>query len=382
MKSASRMCMRVFVIVFFVGIILLPGGSVLAVPIQDQGLRLPKPGEMVLSSEKDIPEHIWIARQYLKAGKFKNVISICEQVLDLKANEIDARACMAAAYKGIGDEKKFNTEVGFIKKQAPGSPALYLALAQTYLFLKDFKDAESSYKKGLKTATDKTDLHMGLAALYTRKGRIKEASAQYLEVLKTKNIADKHFLNANFSLCRIGLQQKDYDGVIKRAGMVTELYPPIPKGYQFLANAYLGKGETDQAVKVYEKLMEVNSKTPVSYQELALTYSDKLNDYQNAFRYAEEAVRKFPEDAKSQDVLGWVYYNKGRYAEALKGFQTAVRLVPNSPQYHYHLGLAYQKMGEKIEAKGAFEQALDLLGPNAVKELLVKKLRNRIDQCK
>lgn len=381
MKSFSRICPRVFALVFFIGIILLQDKSVLAIPVQDPELRLPKPGEMVLASEKDIPRHIWVAGQYLRACKFKNVISICEQVLGLKANQIDARAYMAAAYKGIGDEKKFNKEAGLIKKQAPGSPALYLALAQTYLALKDFKNAESSYKKGLKTASEKTELRMDLAALYAQKGRLKEASGQYLEVLKTKNIAAKHFLNANFALCRIDLQRKAYEKVIKRAGMVTDLYPPIPQGYLFLANAYLDKEKTEQAIKVYKKLMAVNPESSVSYHELALIYSDKLSDYQNALRYAEEAVQKFPEDAKSQDVLGWVYYNKGKYAEALKGFQEAVRLAQNNYQYHYHMGLAHQKMEEKIMAREAFEQALNLLGPNASKEF-AKEIRNGIDQCK
>ena len=381
MKSFSKMTLLVFVLLFFIGIILLQNKSVLAISLQDPELRLPKLGEMVLASEKDIPRHIWVAGQYLRAGKFKNVISICEQVLDFKANQIDARVYMAAAYKGIGDEKKFNKEAGLIKKQAPKSPSLYMALAQTYLALKDFKNAENSYKKGLKTASEKTELFMGLAALYAQKGKLKEASAQYLEVLKTKNIAAKHFLNANFALCRIDLQRKAYDKVIKQAGMVTDLYPSIPQGYLFLANAYLGKGETDQAIKVYKKLMRVNSKSPVSYQELALIYIDKLNDHQNALRYAEEAVQKFPKDAKLQDVLGWVYYNKGKYAAALRGFQEAVRLVQNNPQYHYHIGLAHQNMGEKIRAKKAFEQALNLLGPNASKEF-AKELRNRIDQCK
>jgi len=381
MQSFSSMNLRAFVVVLFFFLIFSQSRSILAIPIQGEGSRLPKPGEMVLGSEKDIPRHLWVAGQYLQAGKFKSVISICEQVLGLKADQIDAHACMAAAYKGMGDEKKFDAEAELIKKQAPDSPALYLALAQTYLFLKDFKNAESSYKEGINTASEKTELRMDLAALYTRQGRLKEASDQYIEVLRTKNIGVKHFLNANFALCRIELEQENYDGVITRAKTITDLYPPAPQGYQFLANAYLGKGDTDQATRVYKKLMEVNAKSPVSYQELALIYIDRLNDYKDALRYAQEAVQKFPEDAKSQDVLGWVYYNGGEYAEANKAFKEAVRLAPNNPQYHYHQGLTYQKMREKIRAEEAFGQALDLLGPNDSKRF-AEELRNRIDQCK
>ncbi|MCD6571498.1 MAG: tetratricopeptide repeat protein [Deltaproteobacteria bacterium] len=336
---------------------------------------------MVLASEKDIPRHIWVAGQYLRAGKFKEVITVCERVLTIKQNNIEAIAHLAAAYKGLGDEEKFRREAKHIKKQAPKSPALYLSLAQTYLALKDFKNAESSYKEGLKMASEKTDLRIGLATLYAQEGRLKEAFDQYLDVLKEKGLATKHFLNASFALCRIGLQLKEYDRVVKQAKVITDLYPPIPQGYLFLGSAYLGKGDKDEAINTYQKLLKINPKSPVSYQELALIYTDKLSDYDNALYYAMEATRKFPKDAKSQDVLGWVYYNKEKYAEALRGFQAAVSLAQYNSQYHYHLGLAHQKMGEPIRAKEAFEQALNLLGPNAPKEF-AEEIRNRIDQCK
>lgn len=381
MKSFSRMSLRVFVILFFLGVILSQSRSVLAIPVQDESLPLPKPGEMVLTSEKDITRHIWVAGQYLKAGKFKNVIYICEQVLNMKENHIEAHAHMAAAYKGLGNEEEFKKEEKLIRNMAPRSPALYLSLAQTYLSFKDFKNAESSYKKGLKTASEKTELRMGIAALYAEQGRLKEASNQYLEVLKKKGIATKHFLSANFALCRIGLKNKAYNKVIKRAKILTDQFPPILQGYLFLGGAHLGKGETDQAINVYKKLMEVNPESPVSYQELALIYIDKLSDYKKALRYAEEAARKFPKDAKSQDVLGWVYYYKEKYPEALNQFEAAIRMAENNPQYLYHLGLARYKMGDKAQAKSAFEQALALLSQKVPKGF-ARELRSRIDECK
>ncbi len=148
----------------------------------------------------------------------------------------------------------------------------------------------------------------------------------------------------------------------------------------FLANAYLGKEETDSAIKVYKKLMTAAPESPISYQELALIYIDKLSDYQNALRYAEEAAQKFPKDAKSQDVLGWVYYSNEKDAKAFTGFQEAVRLSPNTPQYHYHLGLALQKTGNKAKAKDTFEQTLKLLNQNTSKEF-AEEIKNKIDQC-
>jgi len=381
MQSFTKIPIHILFLVLFIGIIMLQGRNVSAFPLQNPNLNLPKSGEMVLTSEKDIPKHIWVAGKYLLAGKFQDVIFICEQVLSLQTSQIEARAYMAAAYKGMGDEKKFDIEAELIKKQAPDSPALYLALAQLYLSQKDLKKAENSYIMGLQTATEKVELRMGLASLYNQKGRIEEAENQYMEVLTNKNIAPKHFLNANFALCQIELQKKEYNQVIQRAKMVTDSYPPIPQGHIFLAHGYLAKGETDKAIKVYKKLMSVNPESPISYQELALLYSDKLNDHNSALGYAEKAVQKFPTDAKSQDVLGWVYYSKKKYREALGGFQKAIHLAPNNSQYLYHLGLAHLKIGEKKKAKDNFELALNQLNVNTDKEFVVE-IKKKISQCK
>ncbi|MBE9546488.1 MAG: tetratricopeptide repeat protein [Proteobacteria bacterium] len=373
MKTVSKLIFLLFVL-----LILTYPVSVRAIPVQVEGL--PKPDELVLKADKDISYSVWVAGQYLKAGKFKEVVIICERVLAVKQSHIQALAHLAAAHRGLGNEEIFQREASLIRKLNPESPALYLSLAATYTALNDLKSAEGSYQQGLKTAADKTQLRMGLAALYLEKGRLKEASDQYLEVLKKKNLEPKHFLNANFALCRIGLQQKEYDKVIKRAGMVTDLYPPIPQGYLFLGSACLGKGKTDEAINAYKKLLKINPKSPVSYQELALIYTDKLSDYQNALYYAKEVARKFPKDAKSQDVLGWVHYQNGKYLSALTQFKTAVRLEEKNPQYYYHLGLVHQKMGNKAMAKDAFRQALGLVGSGGSKAF-AEELKKLIGQC-
>ncbi|MBI5554314.1 MAG: tetratricopeptide repeat protein [Elusimicrobia bacterium] len=397
MKSFLKISLLTFGFLFFLGVLLIQNSLAVTnlfldesfsiptldkeppIPIQDK--ELPKPDEITLLSEKDIPRHIWVAGQYLKAGKFKSVITICAQVLNVNKNNIEAHALRSAAYKGLGNKKEFQKEAKLIKKLAPKSPAFYLYLAQTYLYFKDFKEAESTYKKGLKTSSEKTELLMGLASLNAENGQLKKASDQYLQILKEKNLAIKYFLNANFGLCRIDFKNKAYDEVIKRAKLITELYPPIPQGYLFLSSAHLAKGEINQAINVYKKLMEANPESPVSFQELVLIYNDQLGDYQNALHYAVEGARKFPKDAKSQDVLGWVYYEKKKYPEALKQFQAAIRMDKKNPYYLYHLGLAHHKMGDKAKAKETFEQALNLLDPNESKEF-AKELKSQINQCK
>lgn len=323
----------------------------------DMLLRLPK--EATISAH-DIPHYTWTAGQLLKQGRFAEAVSLCEHLLKMQQDNIEARAHLAAAYKGLGDEEQFKRERENLTRQAPESPAIHLSLAAAYTFLKEFAAVETAYKKGLETTSEQTELRMGLGALYLQQQRLPEASEQYLKVLEQKGLEPKHFLNASFALCRLGLQEKAYDGVIKRAKSLTGLYPPLPQSYQFLASAHLGKGDTKQAITAYESLIKANPQSALPYQELAVIALDRLKDKKRALGYAQEGAKKFPDDAKTQDVLGWVYYQQGNPQEASRQFQTATRLAPDNAQFFYHLGLAQQKLGKKNQASAAYQRALGL----------------------
>jgi len=373
-----RLYVSLFVFAFIT--IVLQGTFVCATSVLDPGVALPIPGEMVITSSKDIPGNLWVAEQYLKQGNFNNVIVICQQILNVEKDHIEALANLTAAYKGVGDDEKFNRERMLLEELAPQSATLDFALAQTYLVLKDFVRAEQMYLEAIKKDQREVSAHMGLAVLYEQQGRLDDAIEQYLVVLNTKNIASEHFLYANFSLCQIWLLQRKYDLVVERAGMLTDLFATIPQGHLLLAKAYFGRGDVEQAIRIYAELTTSHPEDPVSYQELALVYSDTLKDYQQALDYAKMAVEKFPDNAKSSDVLGWVYYNHGQYPDAIIRFKKAVSLLDENPFYHYHLGLAYQKKGENFLAENAFRDALHRLDPDHSQKF-AQEITNRIDQC-
>jgi len=372
---------KVFLVtLFFIGTA-LPSGTALAIQLQDSELGLPDPDLIVLTSKNEIPRHIFLAKQFLKAGKYREAIIICEKILNSDKDNAAAHAYSAAAYQGLGETDKYQTETDLVEKLAPKSPLLYLAQAALYISLQDFARAEQSYLQGVKVTSDAADLHMNLANLYLEQNRLKESEYQYREVLKQKNLKSQLFLNANFSLCRIELNNKEYDKVIKRAIILTDLYPPLPQGHLFLGTAYLGKGQPHQAIKVYEKFMEINPKSLVPFQELATIYIDKLGESKKALHYAKEGIRKFPQDAKSWDILGWISFKDNQYQEAAQLFSKATQLDHKNPRYLYHLGLAQQKQGKNIKANKAFKEALDMIDKTKSKTF-ADELKNRIEQSK
>ena len=68
-------------------------------------------------------------------------------------------------------------------------------------------------------------------------------------------------------------------------------------------------------------------------------------------KYAEAAGEADPDNPAVQDTLGWVYYRKGLYANAVRHLERAA--PGGKAAAHYHLGLAYAKVGDFARAEKA-----------------------------
>ena len=347
-------------------------------PMIRQNNMLPNPGEMVLKSEKDIPDHIWVASEYLKRGKFENVVLVCQEILKMKKDNVEAQSALAAAYVGLGNEEKAQELVEALS-QSP-SAALPAFLARAYLYLHNFQQAEEQYIKAITLSDDSVEYRLELGNFYLDRGRLEDASLQFLSVLKQKDISMAHFVNANFEICKIDMQKEHYGKVVKRAKMMIDLYPPVEQGYNFLAYAYIGNGTPEKSINVYMLLKKNNPASPTPFQEMALIYLDKLNDPAKALQIAREGVEKFPDSAKSQDVLGWVLYTLNKEQESVQTFEKALQLAPDHPFYLYHLGLALQQKGDLNKAKVIFKKAQEKIDREKQQELF-NELARKISEC-
>jgi tetratricopeptide (TPR) repeat protein len=71
-----------------------------------------------------------------------------------------------------------------------------------------------------------------------------------------------------------------------------------------------------------------------------------------------------------------VYYQFGRYKDAVPELERAVELRPEDPIINDHLGDAYWKVGRKLEATFQWNHSLSLNPEPELKELLIKKIKD------
>ena len=67
-------------------------------------------------------------------------------------------------------------------------------------------------------------------------------------------------------------------------------------------------------------------------------------------------------EAFINDTLGWVYYSKRMYDQAIASLEEARDLNPQEATIHYHLGMAYYKKGMKERTLEVLKKALKLDG--------------------
>jgi tetratricopeptide (TPR) repeat protein len=67
-----------------------------------------------------------------------------------------------------------------------------------------------------------------------------------------------------------------------------------------------------------------------------------------------------PDNPSVMDTLGWIYYLKGSYLNAISELQDSVERVSESPVFNYHLGLALLKNEKPEEAGEYLKKALTL----------------------
>ena len=109
---------------------------------------------------------------------------------------------------------------------------------------------------------------------------------------------------------------------------------------------------------------------------LGYTYADLGINLDEAEALIKKALSIKPDDGYITDSLGWVYFKKGQYAEAIEWLKKAALLTPEDPVILEHLGDAYYRVGDTEQAARYYRKALEKKTQD--KAPLVEKLK-RID---
>lgn len=230
--------------------------------------------------------------------------------------------------------------------------ALY-SLSQA-IFVKEGPSAAKRYLEGfLDSYPNHPTAYNVLGEIYFQENEHTKAEAAFVKAYQL----NPTWLEPYKNLARLYEARGEDDAVIQTYLNGLLIIPDNVQLAYLLAQAYARSGKTDDAIATYEGIL--NKRPYIDYVSNSLATLLLRQDKPNLDR-VWGLVEKFHTANNSVflDTLGWTYYYRKEYDNAVAVLQRALKISPNLIEAKYHLGMVYNKRGEKELAAKWLGEAL------------------------
>jgi tetratricopeptide (TPR) repeat protein len=135
-----------------------------------------------------------------------------------------------------------------------------------------------------------------------------------------------------------------------------------------LGEAYFVAKQYEQGKQFYKDALRMDNESNLMKNNFSFRLATAKVDLELAMSLVNQAIEKSPNQANYYDTKGWVYFNQGKYEEALTEFNKAFEMDPKQAIAAEHLGDTYSKLNQKEKAVEFWLKAQELGSKSTVLE--------------
>jgi tetratricopeptide (TPR) repeat protein len=334
-----------------------------------------------------IPARMALAQTYLKTGKLGDSREEIRKILELAPGNSTARLLKASVDIEAKNYPDAEQELLSLEKEHPDNRLVQRQLGLYYQLRGKNAEAEKSLTRASELSSGTEDDFLALIKFYLQTKQTDKA-IQKINSVPDANKQAFHYEAMGMAETVAGKRQdavKDYLKALEKdpkrrvstqllfdeyvrenrfdeaQKMLAQLIQQSPSNGGFITmrgNIYLMQGKTDDAIKDFEKALQMDPNQDVAANNLSFLLADQGRDLDNALKYAQGVRSRHPEDPEAADTLGWVYYKVGRMVLARDAVQFALSKKPDNPVFEYHLGAIYKANNQRTEAESVLKKAL------------------------
>jgi tetratricopeptide (TPR) repeat protein len=246
---------------------------------------------------------------------------------------------------------------GLLKIEAPATEFFRVFDKAVDLTKKNQTDAAlAEWKKAVELNPEEAKAHFNLALALENQGLLDEAIIHYQKATDLEPDNTAAFTNLAIALVRTG----KLDEALESFAKCVTLEPGSAKAHANLGIALVEKGRDEEGMEHCLKALEIDPENADAHNSLAiaLARTDRLDE---AIAHLEKAVAINPASFEYQYNLGRFLAGKNRFVDALPHFEQAVNLSNGrDPQSLEMLAAIYYETGRYPEAVRAARRALEI----------------------
>jgi tetratricopeptide (TPR) repeat protein len=198
-------------------------------------------------------------------------------------------------------------------------------------------------------------LFLGKALLYTN-NRWRGSQEVRKAIQVHPSLAEAHRLLAEMLASS---PRRPYDLTIQAYLKTLELSPDWAEAWVGLADARQGKGQFDDAVRDYQKALQLEPNNARVHYGMGKIYYNEKQLYHEAVAEYQKAIALEPAFLEAHLSLAELYEEKGLYKEAIARYDHVLSLDGRHPRATYGLAMAFEEV-DTAKAIAAWERYIEL----------------------
>ena len=303
--------------------------------------------------------------------KYDEALAEFRQLESIESDPSETRLKIGLIYFEKGDYESAAAEFNLVRRARPGDPtALY------YLGIVHSETGESERARSLleEIAEDEalyTDARLQLAYIAQQDGDL-GAAVDYANQARASAPESAGIVELVIAL------QRERDRLPEAIALARELVRDSPTNdhYRFVLGTLEDEaGNRRTALEHMREAIELNPENAAALNYLGYSLAETGKRLEEAEDLIRRALAVDPNDGFYIDSLGWVFYQRGQYEDAVEQLERAVELTGNDPIIHEHLADAYREVGRELEALQLYRAAITASSDTQQKRRIESKVR-------
>jgi len=286
--------------------------------------------EKIAETENYNQDYLFKAASYFKlAEKYKEALRLLDKLMLQVGPDEDILIQKQQIYLKLNDQDKAAQMIELLIKQNPKESKYYAWLAEMYDNANETKKAEAIFKQAADLFPDDAAIEIGLAEHF----RKQNDSTHYKEYVR-KAILNKYLdPETQIQLMVPYLQEIGNDSLRRTEGLLLTLslikeHPDNSGIIAIYGEALAMNNYRDSAAKEYKLSISYDPSRFLIWQKLLECYLEK-KDADSLLKYADKALKVFPNQAIVHFYKGIALSNQKNYTQAVRSINRAIDMLPD-----------------------------------------------------